>query len=143
MPVVNALWVLLPLAGAATIALLAAKHRCEALLVAASVISGVLVVYAIKMIAGRVRPTLWDTPSYWVASFPSGHTLVVTAFATAIVLCASRLWRGRPRSSTIRSAAVDWSGRRFAPGGGRALAYRRTGRHLHRRLCAFDHKPST
>ena len=44
-------WVLLPVAGAATIALLAAKHRCEALLLAAS-----------RLVLGVHRPT--DVPTY-------------------------------------------------------------------------------
>lgn len=84
--------VLLPLTITATIGLLLAKRRFEALLLAASVISGAIVVYVIKTAVGRARPALWDTEWYWGSSFPSGHTLVVAAFATAIALCVSRTW---------------------------------------------------
>jgi undecaprenyl-diphosphatase len=84
--------VLLPLATAATIALLCARRRFEALLLAASVILGATVVYVVKTATGRARPELWETEWYWGSSFPSGHTLVVAAFATAAVLCVSRIW---------------------------------------------------
>ena len=51
-----------------------------------------LVVYAMKAIVGRERPALWDTQWYWGSSFPSGHTLVVAAFAAACTLILGRLW---------------------------------------------------
>ncbi len=82
---------LFPLTALVTIALLYARRRFEALLVAASVISGAIVIYIVKMLVGRVRPALWDTEWYWGSSFPSGHTLVVAAFATAVALCVSRI----------------------------------------------------
>lgn len=84
--------VLFPLAVAATIALLCARMRFEALLLAASVSSAAIVVYVIKLAVGRARPVLWETVSYWGSSFPSGHTLVVAAFATAAALCVTRKW---------------------------------------------------
>lgn len=84
--------VLFPLASVATIALLCAKRRFEALLLAASVIIGATVVYVVKAAVGRARPALWETEWYWGSSFPSGHTLVVAAFATAAVVCVSRIW---------------------------------------------------
>lgn len=84
--------VLLPLTTAATIALLFIKRSLEALLLAASVISGAIVVYVIKTAVNRARPTLWESEWYWGSSFPSGHTLVVAAFATATALCVSRTW---------------------------------------------------
>lgn len=94
------------LATVTTIALLWAKRRFEALLVAASVISSVLVIYVVKTIVGRVRPALWDTEWYWGSSFPSGHTLAVAAFATAAVLCVSRI---RPATHNLAlSIAVSW-----------------------------------
>ena len=83
--------VLFPLSAVAIIALLWARHRIEALLVAASVISSTIVIYVVKTVVGRVRPELWDTQWYWGSSFPSGHTLAVAAFATAIALCVSRI----------------------------------------------------
>ena len=88
-------WFLFPLTAVVTIALLYAKHRFEALLIAASVISATIVIYLLKMLVGRARPSLWDTTWYWGSSFPSGHTLAVAAFATAAALCASRI---RPAS---------------------------------------------
>ncbi len=84
--------VLFPLTTVATIALLYTRRRFEALLLAASVISGALVVYLIKAAVGRDRPALWETAWYWGSSFPSGHTLVVAAFATAAALSVSRMW---------------------------------------------------
>lgn len=98
--------VLLPLAAVATIALLWTKRRFEALLVAASVISGVIVIYVVKTVVGRARPALWDTERYWGSSFPSGHTLAVAAFATAAVLCVSRI---RPAARKLAlSIAILW-----------------------------------
>jgi len=84
--------VLFPLATVVTIVLLCAKRRFEALLIAASVIIGATVVYAVKTAVGRARPSLWETEWYWGSSFPSGHTLVVAAFATAAILCVNRIW---------------------------------------------------
>lgn len=98
--------VLFPLAAAATIALLCARRRIEALLVATSVILGATAVYAVKAAVGRARPDLWDTQWYWGSSFPSGHTLVVAAFATAAVLCVGRIW---PRMRRLAlSIALLW-----------------------------------
>ena len=83
---------LISLTIAATIALVIAKRRFEATLLASSVILSSLVVYAVKVIVGRERPSLWDTQWYWGSSFPSGHTLVVAAFAAASALIVIRLW---------------------------------------------------
>ena len=71
---------------AAAIVLVIAKRPIEAMLLAGSVMCAALVVYAVKMIVGRDRPALWDTQWYWGSSFPSGHTLVATAFAAASAL---------------------------------------------------------
>ncbi|WP_417616990.1 phosphatase PAP2 family protein [Oceanisphaera sp.] len=83
--------VMVPLTIITGIVLLLAKRRIEASLVIASVTSAAAVVYVLKTVVGRSRPTLWQTEWYWGSSFPSGHTLVVTAFATAVVLCISRI----------------------------------------------------
>ena len=83
---------LIPLVTVVTIALLCARRRLEALLLAVSVIVGAAVVYVVKAAVGRARPALWETDWYWGSSFPSGHTLVVAAFATAAVICVSRIW---------------------------------------------------
>jgi undecaprenyl-diphosphatase len=84
--------VLTPLTIVATAGLLALRRRVGALLVAGSVVSAALVVYVVKVIVGRARPALWDTEWYWGSSFPSGHTLVMAAFATSTALVAGRLW---------------------------------------------------
>ncbi len=97
---------LFPLAAAVTIALLSARRRAEALLVAASVSVAAVVVYAVKTTAGRARPALWETQWYWGSSFPSGHTLVVAAFATSAVLCVGRI-RPAMRKFAL-SIALSW-----------------------------------
>lgn len=98
--------VLFPLATATTIFLLHQNYRAEAILVAASVISSACVVYIIKMIVNRSRPALWNTEWYWGSSFPSGHTLAVTAYATAVVLCIGRI---RPASPILPLIiAITW-----------------------------------
>jgi undecaprenyl-diphosphatase len=97
---------LVPLALLAVTLLLLRKHRFEAFLVAASTVGGASVVYVVKMLVGRERPMLWKTEWYWGSSFPSGHTLVVAAFATALALGIARL---RPaRRDAIVSAAFAW-----------------------------------
>lgn len=83
--------VLLLLTGAGSIMLLYGRYRFEAVLLSASVLGGATLVYLLKTMVGRVRPTLWETEWYWGSSFPSGHTLVVAAFATAAVLCMNRI----------------------------------------------------
>jgi undecaprenyl-diphosphatase len=88
-------YVLFPLSTAIVVALLFAKRRFEALLLAASVMSGMIVVYVLKALVDRTRPALWETKWYWGSSFPSGHTLVVAAFALAIVIGVSRIWPER------------------------------------------------
>lgn len=99
---------LAPLAAVAAVALLVARHRFEALLVGASVITATLVVWGMKAIVGRARPALWDAQWYWGSSFPSGHTLSTAAFSTAAALCVARIW---PRAGTLAMAlAVLWTG---------------------------------
>ncbi len=62
--------------------------------------------YVVKTLVGRERPQLWQTQWYWGSSFPSGHTLVVAAFATAVALGIARL---RPASrDLVVSAAFAW-----------------------------------
>jgi undecaprenyl-diphosphatase len=99
--------VLIPLASIATLALLFVRRRLEALLVAASVIAGATLVFAVKTVVGRARPALWDTQWYWGSSFPSGHTLVVAAFATACALCIGRIWPAARVASL--AAALAWT----------------------------------
>ena len=70
--------------------LLVRKYRFEALLVTVSVIGAEGIVYLMKALVGRERPQLWAMQWYGGSSFPSGHTLVVAAFATALALGISR-----------------------------------------------------
>jgi len=84
--------VLAPLTIAASAALLLARRRIDAALVAASVACAAAVVYVLKALVGRERPALWEAQWYWGSSFPSGHTLAVAAFATAMALVAGREW---------------------------------------------------
>jgi undecaprenyl-diphosphatase len=98
--------VMLPLTIAATIALLYLRHRSEALILLVSVIGGAGVVYVLKSVVARDRPTLWSADWYWGSSFPSGHTLAVAAFATAVVVCVRRLWPEQRRISAW--VAVVW-----------------------------------
>ena len=98
-------YVLFPLSGSIVIAFLFAKRRFEALLLAASVICGAMVVYVLKALVGRARPALWETEWYWGSSFPSGHTLVVAAFALATAIGVTRIWPER-RNFAMFIAAV-------------------------------------
>lgn len=86
--------------------LLLRKHHFEAFLVVASTIAGETVVYAIKALVGRERPQLWTGQWYSGSSFPSGHTLVIAAFATAVALSVARL-QPAARDAAV-SAAFVW-----------------------------------
>ena len=99
-------WFMFPLATVVALALLWSKHRFEALLIAAAVTSAAILVFLLKMLVGRARPALWDTTWYWGSSFPSGHTLLVAAFATAAALCVIRI---RPAARNLALAlAIVW-----------------------------------
>ena len=98
-------YVLFPLATVIVVVLFSARWRFEAVLLAISVVSGGIVVYVLKTFVGRTRPVLWDTEWYWGSSFPSGHTLLVAAFATAAVVVVTRIWPER-RILAILIAAV-------------------------------------
>jgi undecaprenyl-diphosphatase len=89
---------LFPLTTITTIILIYLNKRSEALLIATSVICSAFVIYVIKMLVNRSRPALWDTEWYWGSSFPSGHTLAVTTYATAVILC---LIRAKPEARNI------------------------------------------
>lgn len=93
--------VLFPLVLIIGLAFLWTKRRYEALLLTVSVVSSALIVYALKAAVGRARPALWDTEWYWGSSFPSGHTLAVAAFATAMVICLNRIWPGSRKFTMV------------------------------------------
>jgi undecaprenyl-diphosphatase len=86
--------------------LLFAGRRAAAVLLVGSVACAASVVYAAKTIVGRARPALWDTQWYWGSSFPSGHTLVVAAFALSAALTLGSLWPAG-RGATL-AAALAW-----------------------------------
>ena len=86
---------LVPVSVLVVIALLVARRGFEALLMAASMVTAPLFVYALKSAFERARPALWGAPWYWGSSFPSGHTLSTAAFAFAAMLCAARIWPQR------------------------------------------------
>jgi undecaprenyl-diphosphatase len=99
--------VLTPLTIVAAAGLLAGRQRTGALLVAGSVVSAALVVYGMKVTIGRERPALWEVQWYWGSSFPSGHTLVVAAFATAMALVAGHRWPAM--RVTVLALALAWT----------------------------------
>ena len=66
-------------------------------------------VYALKVLIGRARPALWESQWYWGSSFPSGHTLVVAAFAMAAALAVGRLLPAA--RTTALAAALAWIAR--------------------------------
>ena len=99
---------LVPAGVSVTVVLLIARRRFEAVLVAASLSTAALLVWAIKAIVGRARPALWDAQWAWGSSFPSGHTLSSAAFLTAVALCVARIW---PRAGTVAMVvAMVWTG---------------------------------
>lgn len=101
----GSVYVLFPVSTAIVIALFLGRRRFESLLLAVSVISGAIVVYVLKAFVGRPRPALWETGWYWGSSFPSGHTLVVAAFAAAAAISVARIWP-QARIFAILIAAV-------------------------------------
>ena len=76
--------VLVPLTAMACVALGVCRRWREARLVGLSVLCAAALVGVTKLVIGRDRPAMWDTEWYWGASFPSGHTLVVAAFAMSL-----------------------------------------------------------
>jgi undecaprenyl-diphosphatase len=73
------------------------------------VICGAIVVYVLKALVGRARPALWETEWYWGSSFPSGHTLVVAAFAFATAIGVTRIWPERRNFAMLIAAAWVFS----------------------------------
>lgn len=103
---------LVPVCVLTVMALLVARRRVEALLMAASMLTAPLAVYALKSAFGRLRPAFWEASSYyWGSSFPSGHTLGAAAFACAAVLCAARIWPQRRGLLVLGTGfAILWIG---------------------------------
>lgn len=88
----GSLKVLLPLTVLTSFTFFYFRRRFEARLLASSVANAAVLVFVLKTLVGRERPSLWQTQWYWGSSFPSGHTLVVSAFATALAICVARIW---------------------------------------------------
>jgi undecaprenyl-diphosphatase len=102
----GSLKVLFPLTIIVSLSLFYAKRRFEAILLTSSVFSSVIIVYIVKTLVGRDRPRLWQTEWYWGSSFPSGHTLGVSAFAIAAALCIGRIWPTKRKVAL--SVAIVW-----------------------------------
>jgi undecaprenyl-diphosphatase len=97
--------VLAPLALMLSAGLWLAHRRHEAVVLAASMASAWLLIYAIKALVDQSRPALWCTAWYWGSSFPSGHTVNTAAFAGAQAIGVARLWP-KWRATAIALAAV-------------------------------------
>ena len=98
---------LMPTAVVAALLLLAIGRRLEAVLLSGSLAAATIVVWSMKALVGRARPSLWETQWYLGSSFPSGHTLSTAAFATAAALCVARM---RPRAANAAMAlAILWT----------------------------------
>ena len=135
--------VLVPLATAATIALLCGKRRFEALLLAASVISGATVVYIVKTVVGRVRPALWETEWYWGCQLSQRPYSGCRGIRhRCCPLRRSDLARGA-RARAVDSTLMDHSHWRFTFGDWRALANGRIGRCVHRSISATGNERCT
>ena len=91
---------------AVAIVLVMGKRLVEAMLLTGSVTCAALIVYILKAVVGRDRPALWDTQWYWGSSFPSGHTLAVSAFAAASALMLGGTWPATRRPAMV--VAVIW-----------------------------------
>lgn len=88
-----------------TLVLLLARRWLDALLVAVSPAIAASLVTLIKVAVGRNRPD-GGAAIYAGASFPSGHTVGVAAFATAVAIVATGIW---PKSRFVAvSLAVAW-----------------------------------
>ena len=98
---------LMPTAVVAALLLLAIGQRLEAVLLSGSLAAATIVVWTMKALVGRARPSFWETQWYLGSSFPSGHTLSTAAFATAAALCVARIW---PRAANAAMAlAILWT----------------------------------
>ncbi len=94
-----------PVVAVTTLALVVAKRRFDALLVAVSPAVAAALVTLIKLVVARARPMLGLNASF-DSSFPSGHTVAVAAFATATALVSIGIW---PKSRiAVSSIAVAW-----------------------------------
>ena len=97
---------LLPVAALTTLVLLLARRWFDAMLVAVSPAIAASLVTLIKVAVGRLRPDE-GVGVYAGASFPSGHTVGVAAFATAVAIVAMGIW---PKSRLLAaSLAVAWT----------------------------------
>jgi undecaprenyl-diphosphatase len=96
---------LFTLATLTTLVLLLAKRWFDSLLVAVAPTIASLLVLGIKILVGRERP-LQGVAQYSDSSFPSGHTVGVAAFATAVALVSIHTW---PKSRVVvSSVATAW-----------------------------------
>lgn len=102
----GSLYFLVPTSVVMTATMLMAKMRYESLLLISSLTTGAIVVYLLKTAVGRNRPSLWDTEWYWGASFPSGHTLMISVFLISIAIIVNRNWPAKGK--LVFSIAFIW-----------------------------------
>ena len=98
---------LIPTTVVAALLLVKVGRRLEAGLLSGSLAAATILVWSMKALVGRARPSLWETQWYLGSSFPSGHTLSTAAFSTAAALCVARM---RPRAANVAMAlAILWT----------------------------------
>ena len=98
---------LAPSGVTAIIAFAVLRRKWEALFFALSMLATWLLTWGLKTAVGRERPALWEMQPHGDDSFPSGHTVDTTCFATALVICVSRIW---PRATKVATVvACLWS----------------------------------
>lgn len=98
---------LIPTTVVVALLLVKVGRRWEAGLLSGSLAAATLLVWSMKALVGRARPSLWETQWYVGSSFPSGHTLSTAAFSTAAALCVAQM---RPRAANAAMAlAIVWT----------------------------------
>ncbi len=96
---------MVPVVAVTALSLVVAKRWFDAMLVALSPALAAALVALIKLAVARARPMLGSNASL-DSSFPSGHTVAVAAFATAVALVSVGIW---PKTRVVASSmAVAW-----------------------------------
>ncbi len=92
----GSIYVLLPVAMITVAVLLWRRLRSEASFVALSLGGAALTSHLLKVLLARPRPALFEPliPIPADASFPSGHTIQITAFVLCLFLIVRRTWPG-------------------------------------------------
>jgi len=90
----GSLYLLVPLASGGVAVLLYLQKRWEALLLVVGLAGATLLVHLIKLVLARPRPAVAErlVALPWDSSFPSAHTMQITAFALCAVVIVRRVW---------------------------------------------------